>query len=295
MFTEISEAGRMAGIDRIGKFQIVETLGAGAHSSILRIRREEDSREYALKLVSIDEEEDKKYLDQARHECRVGQMLDHPCVAKVYCLETESDWFFRVKKAKLLIEYVPGVTLDKAPLLKMTKLLRVFERVADGLVHMHSKGVFHADLKPGNIMLGRGVNAKIIDFGLARVQTDPPKDRIQGTPEYMAPETVLHKLINERTDIFNFGATMYRLATFKLPPQVAPMDGGPALDKQTYKAKFVGVHELNPVAPKELCKLIHRCLSYNALKRPERMSEVQGTLDKLADEYAAKEGPPEEE
>ena len=127
-------------IDTIGKFQVLGTLGAGAHSSILHVRREADGKEYALKVVPIDGEEDKKYLEQAKHEFRVAQMLDHPNLVKVYCLETESDWLFRVKKAKLLIEYVNGKTLDKVPLLTMPKLLQVFEKVAAGLVHMHSRG-----------------------------------------------------------------------------------------------------------------------------------------------------------
>ena len=104
-------------VDRIGKFQVLDTLGAGAHSSILRILRVEDGREYALKIVPVDGDGDKKYLDQLRHEHRVGHMLDHPSLVKVYCLETESDWLFRVKKGKLLIEYVPGTTLDKVPLI----------------------------------------------------------------------------------------------------------------------------------------------------------------------------------
>ena len=279
-------------VDKIGKVHVLGTLGAGAHSSIVRVRRDADSREYALKIVPIETEADKKYLEQAKHEFRVGQMLDHPNLVKVYCFEAESDWLFRVKKAKLLLEFVPGVTLDKAPLLKIAKMLRVLEKVASGLTYMHKRGVFHADLKPNNIMLGPRMIVKILDYGLARVQDDPPKDRVQGTPEYMAPETVSHKIISERTDIYNFGATMYRLTTFKLPPQVAPDEGGFALDKKSYKTKFVPVNELNPVAPKDLCDLIHRCLSYNALKRPERMSEVQGILDRLADDYAAKTGDP---
>jgi serine/threonine protein kinase len=284
----------MAVIDKIGRFTILGTLGAGARSQILRVRREADSNEYALKLVPIEGEEDKKYLDQAKHEYRVGQMLDHPNIVQVYCLETECDWLFRVKKAKLLLEYAPGVTLDKAPLLKMARLLRVLEQVASGLVYMHKRGVIHADLKPNNLILGPRLAVKIIDFGLARVKDDPPKDRVQGTREYIAPETAAHKLINERTDIYNFGATMYRLTTFKLPPEVAP-EGGLILDEKAYTKRFVAVKDLNPVAPPDLCELIERCLSFNANKRPERMSEVQGTLDRLADEYAEKFGRPEDE
>lgn len=280
-------------IESIGRFTILATLGAGANSSILRIRREADGREYALKLVTIDGEDDKKYLAQAEHEFRVGQMLDHPHLVKVYAFETEKDWLRRVKKAKLLVEYVPGETLDKSKLLKPAKLLRVFAKVADALVHMHKQGVYHADLKPNNIMLGRGTNAKIIDYGLAWIKGEP-KDRVQGTPEYLAPETASHKLVNERTDIYNLGATMYRLATFRLPPSVVPELGVEVTEKD-WKKRFVPVRELNPGCPPGFAALIERCLSFKATKRPERMSVVQGELDRLADEELAKLDPADRE
>ncbi len=276
-------------IAKIGKVQVLATLGAGAHSSILHVRREADGKEYALKVVSIGGEEEKKYLEQARHEFRVAQMLDHPNLIKIYCLETESDWLFRVRKAKLLIEFAPGETLDKVPLLKMAKLLRVLEKVASALVHMHKQGVIHADLKPSNVMLGRGLTVKVLDYGLAWIKGES-KDRVQGTPEYMAPETASHKVINERTDIYNFGAMMYRLATFRLPLS-AVVPGGLALDRKSFATMLKPVNELNPLAPKGFCDLIHRCLSFDARQRPERMSEVQGVLDRLADEAAAKADP----
>jgi serine/threonine protein kinase len=276
--------------EKIGKFQVLETLGTGAHSTILRVRRADDGKEYALKVVPVEDEEDKKYLEQARHEFRIGQMLNHPNLIKVFAFETESDWLFRVRKAKLLVEYVNGQTLDKVPLLNPAKLLRVFEKVAAGLVHMHKQGVLHADMKPHNVMLGRGLTVKIIDYGLAWVK-DEPKDRVQGTPEYMAPETGSHKLINERTDIYNFGAMMYRLVTLQFPPSVVPSADGFQISEKMFNDQLVPVGDVNKSAPPELCDLIHRCLSYNAHKRPERMSVVQGILDRLADEAAAGRDP----
>lgn len=277
-------------VDRIGKFHVLETLGSGAHSHILRIRRDEDNREYALKIVPIDGPEDLKYLEQARHEFRVGQMLNHPNLMKVYCLETETNWLFKPKKAKLLSEYVPGTTMDELPLLKLPRMLRVFERIADALTHMHKKGVIHADMKPNNLILGSGVRVKIIDYGLAWIKGEP-KDRLQGTLEYMAPETASHKLINERTDIFNFGATMYRLATLRLPPQIAEPGQGVVLNEKTYHQLLEPADELNKSLPPKLVELIHACLSYKALHRPERMSQVQGVLDELADQAASKADP----
>src|SRR5262249_17760461 len=74
-------------VNSIGKFQVLGTLGTGAHSTILHIRRSTDSRNYALKVVPIDGAEDQKFLEQAQHEFRVAQMLDHPTIIKVYALE----------------------------------------------------------------------------------------------------------------------------------------------------------------------------------------------------------------
>jgi serine/threonine protein kinase len=274
-------------IDKIGKFTVLGTLGSGAHSRILHVRRADDDREYALKLISLDSKDDLKYLEQAKHEFRVGQMLNHPNLVKVHCFETESGWFSGPKKAKLLIEYVPGKTMDKLPLQRMAKLIRIFERIADGLTHMHKQGVYHADLKPNNLILERGTRVKVLDYGLAWIKGEP-KDRVQGTPEYIAPETVTHKLINERTDMYNFGATMYRLVTLALPPTWAtPADGLPMTAKM-FKEQLRPVKEANPLVPDGLAELIHQCLRYNANSRPERMSQIQGTLDQLADEAAAK-------
>ena len=279
--------------DKIGKVAVLASLGAGAQSSIVKVRREADGREYALKVVPVEAEEDKKFLEQAKHEFRVGQMLDHPNLVKVYAFETESDWRFRVKKAKLLLEFVPGETLDKVKLLNHAKLLRVLQKTAAGVAHMHDRGVLHADLKPNNIMLGRGTNAKVIDYGLAWVKGEP-KDRVQGTPEYMAPETAMRKVVNERTDIYNFGATMYRLVTFKLPPNVVPAAEGLELKESTYTELLKPVKDLNPGCPPPLAELIHRCLSFAALKRPAAMADVRDCLDQLADEAVAKLADPDE-
>ena len=276
-------------MDKIGPVAVLATLGAGANSSIVRVRREQDGREYALKIVPIETDGDKKYLEQARHEFRVGKMLDHPNVVKVYCFETETNWLFRVKKAKLLTEYAPGETLDHVPLANPAKMARVFAQIASGVAHMHERGVIHADLKPGNVILVRGEVVKIIDFGLAWVKGEP-KSRVQGTPGYIAPETALNKMVNERTDIYNFGATMYRLVTFQLPPDTVPVAEGMELTAETYAKLFKPVRELTPGANPMLAKLIERCLSFSALERPASMREVQRALERLAGEAEGSQG-----
>jgi serine/threonine protein kinase len=278
----------MGEIKRIGKFQILGTLGSGAHSTILHIRRSEDSKQYALKVVPIHGAEDHKFLEQAQHEFRVAQMLDHRNLIRIYTLDAPRDWLFRVRKVHLLIEYVNGKTLDTMPPIRIPYLVQIFVRVAAGLVHMHRRGVCHADLKPNNILLSRSGDVRVIDYGLAWIKGQP-KGRVQGTPEFMAPEQAHQAMVNERTDIFNFGATMYRMVTWRNPPSVVEAEGGAGggealkLDAKLWDKVLKPVHECNAEAPRPLCELIHHCLAFNANSRPERMSEVQGVLDHLAD------------
>jgi serine/threonine-protein kinase len=274
--------------EQIGRFQILSPLGKGAHSTILHVRRNADSRQYALKVVPIGEPEEKKFLAQAQHEFRVSKLLDHPNLAKIYALEEVKDWLRRVKKAHLLIEYVNGKPLDEVPPLSLPKLARVLHYVAAGMAHMHDRNVFHGDMKPNNVMLSRAGDVKIIDYGLARIRGET-STRVQGTPEYMAPETCRRKLVNERTDIFNFGAAMYKLVTLRLPPSTAGDKDMPA-DAVLWERQVKPVRDVRADCPAELADLIHRCLSFNALKRPEKMKQVRDRLDEVADKLGAGSG-----
>ncbi len=275
-----------AAISSIGKHTILGTLGKGAHSTILHIRRAADSREYALKVVPIEEPEDEKYLEQSKLEFRVAQMLGHVNLIKVHALELKKDWLFRVKKALSLIEYVNGKTLD-AVVVPQDQLVIVFAQIAAGLTHMHRRGAFHGDLKPNNILYGKRGEVKIIDYGLAWIKGEK-KDRVQGTPEYMAPETARLKLVDERTDIYNLGATMYRLTTHQLAPPTLPVAESLRMNAKAFTTAIKPVAELNKAAPKALCDLIHRCLSYEPENRPDRVGLV---LDELRD-IAAGQGTP---
>ena len=274
--------------DKIGAFQVLGTLGKGAHSTILHIRRSADGRQYALKLVPINGPKDLKFLEQAEHEFEVAQRLDHANLIKVFAIEKARKLgFLGVREVRLLIEYVNGKTLDEFPLLKIPQLVQIFVGVASGMVQMHRRSVCHADMKPGNIMLSHTGEVKVIDYGLAWIRGEN-KGRVQGTPEYMAPEQVKQRTVNEKTDIFNFGATMYRLVTFRHIPLVLA-EGGVALDHNGWKAALKPILEIAPKTPKPLADLIEKCLAYYANQRPEAMSEIQGALDHLADELVTSE------
>jgi serine/threonine protein kinase len=131
-------------------------------------------------------------------------------------------------------------------------------------------------------MLTKSGEIKIIDYGLAWIKGEA-KDRVQGTPEYMAPEQSKHSTVNERTDIYNFGATMYRLTTTKLPPSTVASPDGLGMDRKLFRSLLKPVSELAPHVPPQLCDLIHRCLEFNPTKRPERVSDVQSELDAMVE------------
>jgi serine/threonine protein kinase len=274
--------------ESIGTFQILGELGKGAHSTIYHIRRESDQRKFALKVVLIEDKDKMKFYEQAQHEYRVAQLLDHVNLIKVYTLETQRDWFFRIKKVQLLIELVIGKTLDFVQGLTPPRLVQVFAKIAAGLMHMHRRGICHADLKPSNIMISKAGEIKIIDYGLAWIKTEP-KDRVQGTPEYMAPEQSKEGTVNESTDIYNFGATMYRLATWRLPPSTLVSSGSPGMNSKLFQSMLKPVAELAPKTPKALADLIHRCLSYKAKYRPARVSEILEELNHLIEKLVQTE------
>jgi serine/threonine protein kinase len=168
--------------------------------------------------------------------------------------------------------------------LPLPKLVQVLAKVAEGVAHMHLRRVYHADLKPNNIMVTRGGGVKIIDYGLAWIAGEG-KDRVQGTPEYMAPEQVKSRTANEKTDIYNLGATMYRMVTLALPPScTSGQQGGLPINSKTHERMLKPVQEIVPGVPQGLAELIHHCLAYRPAKRPEQMSEVQEALAHLAEE-----------
>lgn len=263
-------------ISRIGPIEVLAALGQGAKSNVMLVRREADANQYALKVVPVAKAREKKYLAQARQEFRVGQMLDHPNLVEVHAIETETDWLVRPKRVKLLIEYVPGQTLDRIAGATVEVLLPVFEQVADAVAYMHENGVVHADLKPNNIMLGPGI-VKVIDYGLARIDGEEP-GRLQGTPEYMAPETASRKVVNELTDIYNFGATMYRLLTGLHPPSSV---GTLPLTERAYRERFRAPCEVNAAIPLAVGELMEACLSFKPAERPQTMGEVYSELSRI--------------
>jgi serine/threonine-protein kinase len=259
------------------QYRVVRALGTGAGSTILLVADSRTNERYALKVVKRQDASDDIYIAQAVHENEVGQRLNHPSLLKIYDCRVKRSWF-RTSGVELLMEYIDGRTLDELECPERGQLVLIFIHVASALNHMHRRGVFHGDLKPGNIMLSRDGAVKVIDFGTAWIKGEA-KDRIQGTPQYMAPEQANEKVVDEKTDLYNLGATMYRMFTGHHANLGMPQGTNGTLGS---RARPKAPITLVPNIPGTLNEAIMNCLESSPDRRPAGAFEVKNQLVAVA-------------
>ena len=187
----------------------------------------------------------------------------------------------------LSMELFPGRSLEDSPSLSLGDILLVFRMVATALNAMHQQGLVHCDIKPNNILISPEGSIKIIDLGQScRIGTI--KSRIQGTPDYIAPEQVKRHQLSHRTDIFNLGATMYWALTGKNVPTLISQKTDIGL--QTAQSNdFKAPHKIYRKIPRSVSKLIMKCVNEKPADRPANMTEVITTFDVLIrDIFASK-------
>lgn len=278
------------------KYRVVKPLGTGAGSTILLIADEENGgKKYALKVVKRMSPDDDIYIDQARHEFEVVRRLNHPAIIKIYDCQVRRA-LFKVSGVELLMEYLDGSNLDeykariqadedRSPEEKKARLHRrlivIFGNVSAAIVHMHRRGIYHGDLKPSNIMTTHARTVRVIDFGTAWLKGED-KGRVQGTPQYMAPEQASERVVNPATDIYNFGATMFRLFTDEYLNLATPTSI--ALAYQNRRSP----RELDPTIPRPLSDLIMECGAHDPSKRPADATEVHRRLVEISERFGAK-------
>ena len=218
--TRVSSTPAFSGM----KYRVVNPLGTGAGSTILLISdKTAGGKRYALKVVRKQEPEDEVYVQQALTEFEAAKKLNHPGDRQGLRLPAE-EVVVQGQGCRAFdgIRRRQDPRRDRGP--ELGQLVLVFCQVASALTHMHRRGVYHGDLKPGNIMLTKTGQVKLIDFGTAWVRGQD-KHRIQGTPQYIAPEQATEKVVDEKTDIYNLGATMYRMFTGRFAQQGIPKPG----------------------------------------------------------------------
>jgi serine/threonine protein kinase len=187
-------------------YDVLEFIGEGAGSMIYAVSKPETGQIYALKHVTRKNEKDVRFIEQLENEFQVSKKFVHPGLRKYIDVKVLHTMLRKPTEAALVMELFDGIPLDAADMRDVGKIVDIFIQVADALDSMHSHGFVHCDLKPNNILVDSTGTAKVIDFG----QTCPvgtAKTRIQGTPDFIAPEQVKCDPVSIRTDVFNFGAT----------------------------------------------------------------------------------------
>ena len=246
-----------------GRYEIIEKLGKGGMGRVYRVEDTKLKQEVALKLIKPEIAKDKKTIERFRNELKIARNIRHKNVCGMYDLgETEGTHF-------ITMEYVRGEDLKsflhRSGQLAVGTAVRIAEQVCEGLSEAHKLGVVHRDLKPANIMIDREGNVRIMDFGIARSLKEEGitvAGVMIGTPEYMSPEQVKGKEVDQRSDIYSLGIIMYEMATGRVP-----FEGDTSF--------VMGVKHKN------LNNIILRCLEKDKEKRYQNVKEILSEIKNI--------------
>jgi len=265
--------------DMVEGYRVLSELGKGAASVIYLVQDPRTKQIWALKHVEKESPKDQRFLDQAETEYQVASRLDHPGIRRIMRQIKKKKQLINVRDLYLVMELVDGLSLERHRPREMLDAVDIFHQVATALSYMHERGYVHADMKPNNVIVSDQNVAKIIDLGQS-CKTGTVKPRIQGTPDYIAPEQVHRRPITPKTDIYNLGASMYWVLTGTHIPTAMPKGNSlvSSLDDD-FIERPRPVHELCPAVHPKLEELIMECVEVDATKRPPDVHTVADRLN----------------
>lgn len=206
-------AARTLPFNHLGRYRVVRELGRGAMGVVYLAEDDQLQRQVAIKTLLLPDDGNERSQLEARfrQEAKAAAGLNHPGIITVHDLGREGDWLY------IAMELLQGTELRdrlaQGPL-PVDEALDIGAQVAAALGVAHARGVVHRDIKPGNIMLLAGGQAKIMDFGIARMQTSEVRTQsgtMMGSPKYMSPEQVTGHTVDHRSDIFSLGTLVYEM------------------------------------------------------------------------------------
>jgi serine/threonine protein kinase len=261
------------------RYQIVEELGGGGMGNVFRAVDKKLNEEVALKLIRPEIALDKATLERFHNELKVARKISQRHVGRMYELMEANGRHF------ITMEYVAGQDLRaltrQTGRLTISKAVSIAVEVCEGLAEAHRLGVIHRDLKPSNIIIDKQGNARIMDFGIARSihgKSLTGEGIIIGTPEYMSPEQVEGKDVDQRSDIYSLGIILFEMVTGRVPFEG---DTPFTIGVKHKSEKPQNPKILNPQIPDDLGRLILKCLAKDREARYPSAEALRLDLQKI--------------
>jgi serine/threonine-protein kinase len=261
------------------RYQILQEIGRGGMGIVFHAYDKQLRENVAIKVLSPLLSHDPESLERLRREVTSARKITHPNVIKIFDIAEASGLHY------ITMEYFPGQNLRQWILRKgpfsLQEGLQILYQICDGLDAAHSQGIIHRDLQSQNVILNESGQVKIIDLGLARASHTEGMTAtglIMGTPEYMAPEQVLGKRVDERSDLYSLGIILYEIFNGKVP---YTGDSPIAVGYKHLKEAVPSLHSTQKGLPAKLSAVAERLLQKDPAHRYQSIPELRRDLEEL--------------